>query len=354
MARRLQISRQRAVGQRPALLLGLNARLAVCVVVLFTVASLVAYRLTNLGSEHARARWSVASAWADRLMYGAELTPYGWVPEERAARAVDEDLSSVQAAFVLLDAADRVVRASECLLMRTASVVRTGVGDRINIPPLGEVVVTRLPVRVFGERQGTFLLLSKGSGAAVPVPKPWSRSYEPPAEQVIAVAPDWSFILVGVLLMGLGAYLAVYVFATARLNRMTSVALGSNPGAQAPRRFSATGGDEIGNLADALNAMQRRTLRRVATMTERESNRRDWLSELSHDLRTPLSALQLRLDNARGAQPDRLAETVATAADDCQRIQTLAKGFMDLAGLEVTEDFAFEPVKRLASGSPLD
>lgn len=342
MARRIQISRRRPVGYRVPWLHGLAARVAICGVLLFLGGSLVAHWATVRAGRLDRHQRASATEWADRLMFNSGPTPYGWVPSKASSTYVDEQLAAVGAAFVMLDSSDRVVRASAALSTGSSSVVQLGSGSHATVPPLGRVEVRRVPVRVFGQLQGLFLLL-RPPGVELPPPAPWSETYVPIQDRPRRT-PEWIFLGIGSAFVALGLFAAVHFLAANRLQRMTRSALGPGARADGTRRFAEVGADEVGHLSDALDAMLRRTRRLIKTMTDREGNRRDWLSELSHDLRTPLAALQLRLDNAKNASPEEMREAVRTASLDCDRVQALAKGFMDLAKLEVTEDFENEPV----------
>lgn len=352
MARRISLSRRRRLGTpRTPLLLGLGARLAAAAVVLFPVCCLVAHWVGFSAERNERARRRIAASWAGRLMRDSTLTQYGWLPTTEASRAVDEGLAAHGAAYILLDSSRRVVRASERLLIRRAALVHLGPDGRADFPPLGRIEVTRAPLRILGRQQGVFLLLSSRPTAGVPLAReagPEELRAEPElADFVVARIPDlsWQFLVVGAALSALGLWVVSHLLVARRLQGLTLVAAQRIDGRRPPRRFPAAGKDEIHHLATTLNTMQRAAHRLHSAMTQRENRRRDWLSELSHDLRTPLSALHLRLDNATKAKTaHQLRSMVATAIGDCERIQKLASGFMDLAELEVSEDFAFEPV----------
>ena len=317
-------------------------RFAVVAALLVPVCVLVGRLVERREPVPTHDREMIAQSWANTLMQDSSLTQYGWVPSDAQSEHVDKQLERQGAAFILLDPERRVVSASERLSIRSA-VLRLGADGFVEVPPLGRVRVTRAKVRVFGSEQGEFLLLSR---------KPTATLSRGPAEvaPVAAGVPGSQSIgsvalLVAALLAGFCSYGTAHFVVSRRLLALTSVAWTAGNDVGAPRRFSAGGGDEIRALADALNTMRKRTQRHVGSMRNREDRRRDWLSELSHDLRTPLAALRIRLDNSSKAETvEDLRMALRTAIDDCERIQKLAAGFIDLAELEVTEDFVFEPV----------
>jgi signal transduction histidine kinase len=114
--------------------------------------------------------------------------------------------------------------------------------------------------------------------------------------------------------------------------------------------FQVTGDDEIARLATALNSMRGRIQELVARIGERDRQRREWIAQVSHDLRTPLTALVACLDRLRervalGAQ-DRgiLVDSLNVARQDGQRLQSLVDDLFELARLDANEELNLEPV----------
>ena len=56
--------------------------------------------------------------------------------------------------------------------------------------------------------------------------------------------------------------------------------------------------DEIALLARTMNSMRGRVTQLLNDLATRDERRRDWIAQVSHDLRTPLTALIACLDNA--------------------------------------------------------
>lgn len=312
-------------------------RAALGSVALFVACCYVAHWCSLRADRDAYRESRVVVGWATRLMHAAELTPYGWVPSEASATYVDTTLTSHGASFILLDASNRIVRVSASLREVSAGLSIPAKGA-VTVPGRGALQVLRHPIEHFGQGQGELLIL-KRSNAVIPAPAAWPEGRVALPKRP-KPAPDWRFLAIGATLVGLGTFALIQFLAGSRLKRMTRIAA-AHGGAH---RFSESGSDEIARLSTALDTLMRQSRRATQSMGNRETNRRDWLSELSHDLRTPLAALQLRLDNARAARPNDLRSAVVKASQDCVRIQELASGFMDLAELEITEDFASEPV----------
>ena len=117
-----------------------------------------------------------------------------------------------------------------------------------------------------------------------------------------------------------------------------------------PGPFDETGEDEIAQLATALNAMRARSIDLRETLTTRDQERREWIAQVSHDLRTPLTALVTCLDllEARlrrlDADDPRAAELVEAARHDAERLEGMSKDLLRIAHLELQEDLETEAV----------
>ena len=100
--------------------------------------------------------------------------------------------------------------------------------------------------------------------------------------------------------------------------------------------------DEIGQLARAINGMHARITELVGSLEERERDRREWLSRISHDLRTPLTALIACISRARTAVREypeddrraRLEDALRVAQVDADRFHALSCDLLDVARLE--------------------
>ncbi|MFH0944570.1 MAG: winged helix-turn-helix domain-containing protein [Planctomycetota bacterium] len=121
---------------------------------------------------------------------------------------------------------------------------------------------------------------------------------------------------------------------------------------EVPGTFPATGRDEIALLSRSMNSMRERVLGLLAGMEQRESERREWVAQVSHDLRTPLTALLACLDHSgvclQETNPEQLkrdlAELFAVAKMDALRVQALADDLLEIARLEAGSGLDLEPV----------
>ena len=119
-----------------------------------------------------------------------------------------------------------------------------------------------------------------------------------------------------------------------------------------PGPFSTSGDDEIARLAVALNTMRGRIEDLVAHLGERDRQRREWIAQVSHDLRTPLTALSVCLeraaekftDTAKPVDRSAVIEVLTVARQDGQRLQTLVDDLFELARLDANEQLVLEPV----------
>ena len=93
------------------------------------------------------------------------------------------------------------------------------------------------------------------------------------------------------------------------------------------KRVTATSQDEVGDLARAFNAM-------AAELAEVDRARRDLVANASHELRTPITALQAVLENVvDGVEPPD-PETLRTMLRQVERLSRLVSQLLDLSRLE--------------------
>ncbi|MEZ5977852.1 MAG: HAMP domain-containing sensor histidine kinase [Planctomycetota bacterium] len=115
-----------------------------------------------------------------------------------------------------------------------------------------------------------------------------------------------------------------------------------------PGPFDESGHDEIARLGRALNAMRSSNAELLRDLESRDRSRREWVAQVSHDLRTPLTSLSVCLEriHARGevVSDAGLSEAVRLARHDTDRVRTLAEDLLEAARLEGDVRLAFEPV----------
>lgn len=123
----------------------------------------------------------------------------------------------------------------------------------------------------------------------------------------------------------------------------------------AARADPDSGAPEIRELASDLNSMATR----LQTLLEAQ---RSFASDASHQLRTPLTALRIRLDQAADeleSDPERVAETLDEARAETERLQHVIDGLLRLAksegkpGALVTVDLAAVVRERITIWEPL-
>jgi signal transduction histidine kinase len=98
-------------------------------------------------------------------------------------------------------------------------------------------------------------------------------------------------------------------------------------------RTAATGGDEIGSLGQTFNAM-------ADSLAKVENNRREFLANVSHELKTPIASIQAlaeALADGVASRPEHQQRYLATIVGESQRIDRLIRDLLDLSQLEAGE-----------------
>lgn len=166
--------------------------------------------------------------------------------------------------------------------------------------------------------------------------------------QRVATAISWGTTLLAALLLGLGLSRLV----TGRLGRLGAAIEATEhdpeesaePAALDPALLR--GGDEVARVAQAYDDSRRRVHELLQTLARRDRNRREWVAQISHDLRTPLTALLAGLERAgsTGQPTEDRARAVAAARADADRLRELVDDLVALARLEADERFVPEPL----------
>jgi len=140
----------------------------------------------------------------------------------------------------------------------------------------------------------------------------------------LGVHPLASAVVAGTLALAMVQFLARGM--TSPLREMVRAADAMAQG-DYERRVMATSHDEVGELARAFNAM-------AADLAEVDRVRRDLVANVSHDLRTPISALRARLENlVDGVEPVE-PEILETMLKQVERLGHLVDQLLDLSRLE--------------------
>jgi len=146
-----------------------------------------------------------------------------------------------------------------------------------------------------------------------------------------------------VLLAAAGAGLAVSRLVTGRVTRLArAAATPIDDPHQLPGPFPVEGEDELAQLARTLNGMRDKIAELVDDLDRQDQERRSWIAQVSHDLRTPLTALTACLDSAREELGD--SPRLDAARHDTVRLAELTEDLLDIARLEAGDEPLVEPV----------
>ncbi len=145
-----------------------------------------------------------------------------------------------------------------------------------------------------------------------------------------------------VVVFALLAGLLLFSLLTRRLRRLTQAVedfqLAGFSGALPSGRSS---GDEIERLTCSINAMAERIAGQVQRLQETDSQRRELVANVSHDLRTPLASLQGYLETLRLKGEDLGREEqlhyLEVAHRHCRHLGRLVEELFDLARLDANE-----------------
>ena len=160
------------------------------------------------------------------------------------------------------------------------------------------------------------------------------------------------------MLVGLGLALFTGFIAfrllTTRLNQLTQAMdrfreRGFTERVLYPRAAGKPLGDEIDRLGNTYNEMVDHIMAQLAELRSGDAQRRDLIANVSHDLRTPLTALRGYLDTML-LKGGTLSEGernfyLETAAKQSERLSSLVSEFFDLAKLDARDtQLSVEPV----------
>ncbi len=158
-------------------------------------------------------------------------------------------------------------------------------------------------------------------------------------------------ILAAVVIASLSA-LALSRWVTGRLAHLVQSASQPPASGELPGPFDDSGSDEISVLAATMNSLRERVAERLDGLALKETQRREWIAQVSHDLRTPLTAQLACLDRADLIlqKPDspllrkELRELLVVAKMDADRVHTLADDLLEIARLDAGDALRLETV----------
>ena len=163
-----------------------------------------------------------------------------------------------------------------------------------------------------------------------------------PTDEIDADIRRYWLLLAGVTLVGIAAVGAIgLVLArtmTNPLQRLRQSAVSLGRGELSTRVGEGPGPREVQDLAGSFDAMAGRLERLVASQ-------RDFAADASHQLRTPLAALRLRLENLRDGDGDGRRD-IDAALVEVERLSGIIDGLLVLARAESTEP----PLDEIAVG----
>ena len=149
----------------------------------------------------------------------------------------------------------------------------------------------------------------------------------------LVVAGSGAIALLAALVGSL--FLARYI---ARPLRQMESATGAIAGGDFERRIPVTSEDEIGRLARSINRMAR-------DLARLEAARREFIAKISHDLRTPLTAIKGFVVNLQDTAPAEVQSTLATMDQQTDRLIRLVNDLLTLSRLQRGElQLQAEPV----------
>jgi signal transduction histidine kinase len=140
-------------------------------------------------------------------------------------------------------------------------------------------------------------------------------------------------ILISLVMLAASAVVALVLarWAVAPLARVSAAADALGGGDLTSRAAEDDGPPEVQRLAHSFNAMADR-------LSELVDSQRRFVSDASHQLRTPLAALQLELDNlALGIDEPRQRERVEELLEETERLSSLIDGLLALARADAPE-----------------
>ncbi|MBL8448178.1 MAG: HAMP domain-containing histidine kinase [Zoogloeaceae bacterium] len=161
------------------------------------------------------------------------------------------------------------------------------------------------------------------------------------AERLVDLA---TALIIGTAAFSLGAALIVFRFLTRRLRTLSEAidafrASGFTTPIRVPE--ARADGDEVERLASAFEEMSARIAHQLQALAQVDDRRRELLANVSHDLRTPLTAMQgyletLLIHEGRLA-PEEHRSYLQVATRHCERLAKLVSDLFELTKLEAKE-----------------
>ena len=284
----------------------------------------------------------------------AERSPeQGWTVSAEVLQNVENELAAGGQGFVWLDKDRHVIASSSNLGFESGEMLPPGFAypplDDSSDPEHPAVWSMSFPVDMGAERAGWVEVVQVHSPGDYSLLDAEEAEYYATLDRQAERTETFQKLglaLVGALVVLLLAT-AISLFVTRRLSRLASKASAIVPGGGLPGPFDASGRDEISTLASALNTMRDRASELLDRFHQREVDRREFIAQVSHDLRTPLAALVACLDGASlqleraDLAPEELRETlrqrIGLAHTDADRVSALADDLLEVARMDVDD-----------------
>ena len=284
-----------------------------------------------------------AESFADALR--KQYYSFAWVAQDGTLAAVPVDLDLKTGQQWMFDNGDYVE------VVRSGEMVAAGLAYMEDFPldgGRGKLVLIKIdPMGYIGEpvsAQAAVLPVKKGS----PILLPDTRD---PDEELRRFMQLQQAVSIGVAVLYaalLGLTIAWLI--TRRLARLARDARHSLESQTLPGPFRVSGQDEITSLAESLNLSRDRMADLLQEVQNRDRTRREWIAQVSHDIRTPLTALAACIDRAEertiGVQDPavrtELSLMLHTAKADLDRLNTLTKDLLESARLDLDESLNME------------
>lgn len=314
----------------------------------------VVYSLSNEPDSKEVALRSVVECEALELLDGVAGANVSLAAIQSALVAWREDFPTV---FLVCDARLLVRAASPCL--------RLAVGEPSPSGRAGWEFLHWFPLRRDGALRGWLALLPPPPDAiANGFAAEWSgKSAVVSQEEMEArfqrmrLAGEVSIWLLRLAIVAIVALFFSWLV-TRRLARLAAVA-SADLGSTTTAGVAARGSDEIAALAQALGDSRQRVQSLLDELGARDRARREWIAQVSHDLRTPLTALMARLERALPvvdrllvqcrAEPthgdaNELRSAIDVALADADRVAQLARDLLEAARLDLPDQLELEPL----------
>ena len=207
----------------------------------------------------------------------------------------------------------------------------------VSWPPISSVLtspgknVVELTSPIDGIKRVYGVAHVKETGLVALIGIPSSTLYEPARRHFIRYA---LFGVIALLFAG-GAALVIErsVVRPVRRLRSTAQRLG---GGELTARAPVRGGGEVGDLAVAFNTMATQIAEREERLTELDRLKSEFVSSVSHELKTPLTTIKLlaHLLQRSGVSEDEKLDYAKTIAIECERQIEFVGNLLDLSRIE--------------------